>query len=81
MPSGSGVDGNAAKFGQALPQHLGLRRVAELLQARFVQMRRLRQAEALRNGDQSVHAQVGHRFVRGLEPRRRPIPAIRHRAV
>ena len=69
MPSGSGVDGNAAKFGQALPQHFGLRRVAELLQARFVQMRGLRQAQTLGNGDQSVHAQVGHRFVGGLHRR------------
>ena len=41
-------------------------RIAETLQAGFVQMRGLFQAQPLRHRDQAIHAEVGEGFVRVL---------------
>ena len=66
MPAGQRRGGNAAEFRQTFAQGLGHCGIAKTLQAGFIQMRRLFQAQSLRHRDQSLHAQIGERFMRGL---------------
>ena len=57
---------NAFEILQVLAQRLGRRRIRKPLQALFIQMRRLLEADALRHRDQSIHTDIRHRFMRGL---------------
>ncbi len=56
-------DGNTFKILEPLAQSFGTGRIAEALQPFLIQMRDLFQADALRHRNQSIHTQIGHRFM------------------
>ena len=58
---------NAAEFGQTFAQGLRDGGIAKPLQAGFVQVRGLFQAQALGHGDQPFQAQIRKSFMRGLD--------------
>ena len=66
-PSGKRHGRNAAEFRQTFAQGLGHCGIAKTPQTGFIQMRRLFQPQSLRHRNQSLHAEIGERFMRGLD--------------